>query len=186
MAVEQFLSHYGLAAVALGAAFEGETAVIAGGLLAHRGLWPLGGAMLAAFLGSFAADQMFFAVGRTCRGMAWVQRLQRRAAFAKALDVFHRHPTGFILAFRFLYGLRIVSPVAIGTTRIPARRFLALNLIAAAIWAPLFTILGYSFGKGLERWFGGRHVPLWAVGVGVLALVGGGFAIHLLIQRRRR
>ena len=186
MAVEQFLSHYGLAAVALGAAFEGETAVIAGGLLAHRGLWPLGGAVMAAFLGSFAADQAFFAIGRTCRETDWVRRLQRRSVFAKALDVFHRHPTGFILAFRFLYGLRIVSPVAIGTSLIPARRFLLLNLIAAAIWAPLFTILGYTFGKGLERWFGGRHLPLWAIGAGVLTLVAGGFALHLLIRRWRR
>ncbi len=50
-------------------------------------------------------------------------------------DLLERHPTGFILAFRFLYGMRTISPVIIGLSGVPFRKFLLLNAIAAGIWA---------------------------------------------------
>ena len=54
---------------------------------------------------------------------------------------FDRHPTLFVFAFRFLYGLRTVSPVAIGTTRLPTARFMALNGTAALVWATMLSLL---------------------------------------------
>jgi len=149
MSIESFISQYGLAAIFLGAAFEGETSVVTGGLLAHQHLLPLVGSVVAAVTGSFFADQLFFFAGRHYRDTKRVRLIAEKPAFAKALDTLDRHPTVFILGFRFLYGLRTISPIAIGTSHIPARTFVVLNAISALVWGVLFTGIGYVFGDGL-------------------------------------
>ena len=138
----------------VGAGVEGETVVIAGGVLAHRGLVSLGGAMAAAAAGSFVADQLFFLAGRRWRAHPRVQAITARPAFARALAAFERHPSRFIFVFRFLYGLRTISPIAIGTTQVSVRRFMALNAMAAVVWGVAFTALGYLFGHGLGALLG--------------------------------
>ncbi|MES3098299.1 DedA family protein [Sphingomonas faeni] len=149
MSIETLIAQYGLAAIFVGAGLEGETSVVTGGLLAHEGLLSLSGTALAAVVGSFAADQLFFFVGRRYRDTARVRRIAAKPAFAKALDTLDRHPTVFILSFRFLYGLRTISPIAIGTSHVPARTFVVLNAISAALWGVLFTGIGYLFGHSL-------------------------------------
>lgn len=54
MSIELLIEHYGLLAIFLGAAFEGETAAFLGGVISHRGLLTYWSASLAATAGSFA------------------------------------------------------------------------------------------------------------------------------------
>jgi membrane protein DedA with SNARE-associated domain len=173
MTIETLIAHYGLAAILIGAGVEGETVVIAGGVLAHRGLVPLWAGCVAAAIGSFAADQLFFAAGRYFRDHPRIRRMEQRPAFAKALVTLEHHPVLFILGFRFLYGLRTISPIAIGTSHIHTRTFFLLNALAAIVWAALFTGIGYGFGGGIERLLGkglsvGRLLPIAAVVIVVL------------------
>ncbi len=176
MSLEALIAQYGLAAVFLGAGLEGETAVIAGGVLAHQGLASPVGAGIAAAAGSFAADQGFFQIGRHYRDHRFVRRLRARPAYAKAMRLLERYPRGFIFAYRFLYGLRTVSPIAIGTSRIGLHQFVAVNLAAAIVWASIFTAVGYLFGNVLAGLFGriaGDRL-LWALlAATALALVAG-------------
>jgi membrane protein DedA with SNARE-associated domain len=181
MTIEAIVARWGVAAVFAGAMLEGETAVVAGGLIAHQGLvaWPA--AFGAAALGSFLADQFFFAAGRRYRDRPLVQRWTRKRAFAKALDMLERYPIGFIFAFRFVYGFRTVSPIAIGTSRVPTATFVPLNAAAAILWAALFTGLGYWFGEAVTEAAGrlrpSRHTLL--IGVAVLS---GGFAMVQIVR----
>ena len=64
MTIETLIIRYGVAAIFVGAGVEGETSVVAGGVLAHRHLIPLWAAMAAASTGSFVADQLY--------GLGWV------------------------------------------------------------------------------------------------------------------
>lgn len=184
--LETLLARYGVLALFVGAGLEGETVVVIGGLLAHRGLITPAEAIAATAAGSFLADQFFFALGRRFRDHLWVRRVAARPTFARALAAFERRPTAFVLAFRFLYGLRVVSPLAIGTTRLPAWRFVPLNAIAALAWAALFTTLGYVFGHGVEAAFGRlrpvEHVLLIGLAAGLT--VSGG--LWLLRRPRSR
>jgi len=77
--------------------------------------------------------------------------MEQRPAFAKALVTLEHHPVLFIMGFRFLYGLRTISPIAIGTSHIRSQTFFLLNALAAIVWAVLFTGVGYGFGGGIER-----------------------------------
>ncbi|RDE06978.1 DedA family protein [Sphingomonas aracearum] len=184
MAMEALLARYGLLAILVGAGIEGEAVVIAGGVLAHRGLVPLWGAMLCAAAGSCIVDQAWFLAGRRLRDNRRVAAIRAKPAFARALGLLERHPTVFVLGFRFVYGMRTVSPIAIGTSRVPARRFVPLNALAAAIWGCLFTLLGYWFGNFLDpllhRLIGRPHVL--ALVAATLAIAGAAF---WLLRRRR-
>lgn len=168
MTVSDFLAHYGLVAVFAGSGIEGEPFAIGGGILAHRKLIPLWQVMAAASAGSCAIDQFWFFLGRYFRDHKWVVKISRRPAFADAIDLIERRPTLFILLFRFAYGLRSLAPVAIGTSRVPAARFVLFNILAAAIWGPLFVFLGYAFGSTLERWLPASASSLAAIFVVVL------------------
>lgn len=153
MAVNDLIAHYGLLGILAGSGIEGEPFAIGGGILAHRGLLPLWQVVAAASIGSCAIDQFWFFLGRYFRGHKWIVALGKRPAFADAIDLIERRPVMFILLFRFAYGLRAIAPVAIGTSQVSALRFVPLNLIAAALWGPIFVGLGYAFGSTLEHWF---------------------------------
>ena len=77
-----------------------------------------------------------------------------RARVDTALGWLKKYDAGFILTFRFIYGVRNFSSFALGISGIDWRRFLVLNFIAAGLWATLFVGIGYVFGQTLERVLG--------------------------------
>jgi len=156
-AVSQWVEHYGVLGVGLAAFIEGELGVIAGGAMAHLGrLNPLH-VILAAWLGAVLSAQLFFTIGRSQRETRWVHKVTDKRAFALALKWLDRHPTLFCLGYRFIYGMRVVGPVAISLSHLPTRTFLLFNLCTAIVWAGIGTGLGWWFGPELAhlvtRWF---------------------------------
>ncbi|MGH8128483.1 MAG: DedA family protein [Gammaproteobacteria bacterium] len=102
-----------------------------------------------AALSSFLGNQTFFYLGRRygTKLLARFPSLQSRAARVNALLEHHHVP--LILAVRFMYGLRIAGPMAIGMSAVRWSRFLVLNLAGAIIWAIMIASIGYGLGQGL-------------------------------------
>jgi membrane protein DedA with SNARE-associated domain len=171
LALEALVARYGLWAILGGAGIEGEAVVITGGILAHRGLLPLWGVAIAAAVGSCIVDQLWFLAGRYFRDYRWVQSIAAKPAFARVLSILERHPTRFIFSFRFIYGLRTVSPIAIGASAVPAKRFVLINMVAAAIWGPLMAVIGYSFGKAIDPLLNNTHWTVWVL-LGAILVIG--------------
>jgi membrane protein DedA with SNARE-associated domain len=183
--LETLISQYGVLAVLLGAAFEGETAVFLGGVFAHRHFMSWWEAATAAAIGSFAADQAWFLAGRYANRLALVQRFLKTDAAQKVSQLLEAHPTGFILAFRFIYGMRTVSPIAIGLSSVPALRFVILNFIAAVVWAVMITTIGYLFGNAVEMLLGRLKLHLHLL-IAVAAIAAILTALAYLIRRQMR
>ena len=179
--MEALIAHFGLLAIALGAGVEGEPFALAGGVLAHRHWLSLHGAMLAAVAGSFGVDQMWFHLSRTMRHGALVQRIAGRPAFRRSLSLIERNPALFVLLFRFAYGLRAVTAVAVGMSGMSSRVFVWLNLVAAVVWGVAFTALGYAAGPMLEAAQARYGWGLTALSLGVSGLV-----VWLLLRWQRR
>lgn len=83
----------------LGAGLEGETAVMIGSAIARHGLFRPAAAAAAAWMGSFLADQLFFGLARSQRDNRYVQRVNQKRAFTRALGFVDRHPIGFAWPF---------------------------------------------------------------------------------------
>ena len=88
-----------------------------------------------------------------------------------------------ILGFRFLYGLRTVTPIVLGASRIAPVRFLILNVLGASTWTIVIGIMGYLFGHTLEIIIGDvKRYELWLfIGLAVVGLIIR--AVHLLSKR---
>ena len=148
--MEELVLRYGVIAIFLGSGIEGEPFALAGGVLAHRHWLPAWVSVAAAIGGAVAIDQFWFHLSRHFQRSRLVERVVRRPSFARALVLIERYPVRFILLFRFAYGLRAVAPVAIGTSRVPERLFVPLNILTAILWGLLFTALGYLIGPAFE------------------------------------
>jgi membrane protein DedA with SNARE-associated domain len=180
--LQHYLAAFGPIAILLGAAFEGQTAVIAGGVLARQHMISPWVAVLAAALGSGILDLALFWMGRTFRRGRFVSRIAAKPAFAKALGLIERFPSGFILIFRFLYGLRAAGPVAVGVTQVSSTLFAVLNAVGAAIWAGFFVGLGYAFGPAVMTLLDGLMAHLAPIGIGAAVVV---VAAGLIVWRWR-
>lgn len=182
--LQHWLESYWLLAyvvIFVGTFLEGETVLLMAGFAAHRGYLSVAWVMLLAFAGSYAGDQLWFWVGRRHgpallrRRPKWAPRVER----AKAL--LERWHAGFILGFRFVYGIRTVTPFALGMTRISALRYLVLNGIGAAVWAVVVTLLGYGFGEAIQLFVKRAH----HLEIGIVAAMGL-VALALWTARRLR
>jgi membrane protein DedA with SNARE-associated domain len=148
--VSWLVEHYGYWAVLAGTFLEGETVLLVAGFAAQRGLLKLPDVILCAFAASTFGDQLFFFAGRRYgdRLIAKFPFLARQVPRVdRLLATYH---TPLILSVRFLYGLRIAGPLAMGARGVSAPRFAVLNMIGAVLWAGLISGLGYQFGNALE------------------------------------
>jgi membrane protein DedA with SNARE-associated domain len=184
--LEDFIAAYGLAVVLIGAIVEGETIVVMAGFLCHQGVMEPGSVFLAAFLGAWIGDQALFVLGRHFVEAHFVQRQLKRPLFAKVLVRIEQNPTEFILAFRFFYGFRVVSPIAVGVSSIPTSRYVVLNTLSAIVWAALMTAIGYALSAVFHVTAGSlpaiEHKIVAAFAAAIIVFV----AVVLLTQRLRR
>ncbi len=181
MNVDQLIAEHGLLIYALTFVwtfFEGETFVIFAGAAAQQEKLSLVPLFLAAWLGSFAGDQLWFWLGRTQGKKILAKRPAWKPGIERAMSWLERYDTWFILTFRFVYGVRNFASVAMGIARIDPLRFAVLNLLAAFLWAVAFVGFGYVFGHALESAFGDvadyfHYVMLgvFVLAIGIVALV---------------
>lgn len=145
------IQDYGYPVVAVGTFLEGEAVLLAAGFSAHRGYLSLPIVIGIATLASFCGDQLYFFLGRRY-GESIIARfpgMRRSADRMQAMVV--RYKTPIVLAIRFLYGLRIAGPLAIGMSNaVHWRTFVALNLIGALVWACIVAGIGYLFANAIE------------------------------------
>jgi membrane protein DedA with SNARE-associated domain len=144
--LEALIVRWGYLAVGIGVFFEGETILVIAGALAHRGLLSFPLVVATAFAGSMSGDQLWFYLGRYCGKRLLERRPRWDAAVGATQRRLDRYGVAFVLAFRFIYGMRTITPVALGMSDFPAVRFAILNVIGAALWAIGIAALGWGLG----------------------------------------
>ncbi|MDM0111549.1 DedA family protein [Variovorax sp. J22R133] len=185
MMVAHLVDQYGYAAVFVGSLLEGETVLLLGGVAAHHGYLSFAVVVLLAFCGGTLGDQILFQMGRHF-GTRLLKRSPSLAARSRTvLGVIQRYEAPFIVGVRFMYGLRLIGPFAIGMSKVSSVRFALLNMLGAAIWAPLIVTLGYLFGHALRWLFSDldRYEGLAMLLVIGLALIV--WLVHRVLARRR-
>lgn len=150
MTLAVLISTYGYAAIVIGTFFEGETILVLGGLAAHRGYLELPWVIICALIGTVLGDQLYFYIGRF-KGQDLLEKRPRlKGRSERVFRLLRRHQILLILGFRFIYGIRTVTPILMGISRVSPALFLTLNIIGASVWAAVIGGLGYVFGQTLE------------------------------------
>lgn len=162
MQLEALIGTYGYAAIVAGTLLEGELVVLVAGFLAHQGYLAPGGVVLSAFAGTLCADQFAYFVGRSRAAAAFFRRRRWNGAAERVFDLLRRRRIPLILGFRFLYGLRTVTPFAIGASGVRPREFAPLNAAGAAVWSAALTALGYTLGGAAAA--ASARYPMWMAG----------------------
>jgi membrane protein DedA with SNARE-associated domain len=176
---EELLGQWGYPVILVWTFVEGETIVILAGWLSESiGLKPHLIA-LCAFCGSFSSDQVMFSLGKH-KGeavLSYFPRVARNLDRAKRL--FQKYDTALILGFRFVYGVRNITPIMLGLSGVSHKKFFVLNAIGAGVWALSFTYGGLYAGKAF------MHL-MERVGHGIFYVLLALLAVAALIWHLRR
>lgn len=180
-AIAEFVQNWGYVAVFLGSLIEGESIIFIAGFFAHEGYLSLPKIILVSFIGTLLADQILYFVGRRY-GNPFIDRFPSfRPRAERAFRLLRRYDNIFILSFRFIYGIRIISPVVIGTSGVSVKRFMFLNFIAAIIWSVVSCVAAYFFAHILIEYI--HYLPKIILG---LVIIGGGIWYGLHYWRNRK
>jgi membrane protein DedA with SNARE-associated domain len=133
----------------------GETAVIAGGVIAGQGQVDVVVLLLLVWACCVGGDNVSFWLGRRLGRRFLVrhgpkvriteERLQEVEAF------FERRGGVTILIGRFLGLIRALAPFIAGSSGMRYSRFLPYDVVGCGLWASAFTLLGYFSWRNIDR-----------------------------------
>jgi membrane protein DedA with SNARE-associated domain len=172
--LQHLIVQFGLGAVLLGSAVEGDFTLILAGVMAHLGYFPFPLAVAAGALGSFLGDLAWYSLGRVrgprFRGGRFYQRVGPRIE-----RLARRLGPAELIAARFVYGTKAASMVFWGLHGMSLLRFVVVDAIGCILGSLVFTGLGYAVSGSATVLLGHvRRVQLWLLGalvVGVILVV---------------
>ncbi len=162
-----------------GIVVPGVALLFAASALAGSAQLGLTGVLLWAFAGAVCGDMISFALGRIFH-----QDIRRIGLFRKhpqwidgGEGFFRRYGVLSVLIGRFVGPIRPIIPLVAGMFDMPVLRFVAINVVSAALWAPAYLLPGYVTGNALKwpvpEFFWTQALGLLGsfVGLAVLALM---------------
>ncbi len=160
--VTNLLIAHGYLVVLFGAALDnfglpssGDIVLFAGGLFANRGHLALPLVMLSGFAGALISDNAVYWIGRVggrpligrILKMRFLHFLVNEKSLSKVERYFETHGGKTVFVGRFGPGLRSMTPLFAGVTRMKYYRFIPYNMAAAAVWSFAYSLIGYVFGQ---------------------------------------
>ena len=169
-----------------GIPLPGETALIAGGVLASQGKLSLPLVIATAAAGAIVGDNFGYLLGRkgARRLLERPGRLEagRRELLRRGEAFFDRHGGKTVFLGRWLPFLRITAAWLAGANRMPWPKFLAWNAAGGIAWATSVGVLAYFVGDAaIAVLHTAGYVALGVFAVVVIAVVA-----WMLLKRRRR
>jgi membrane protein DedA with SNARE-associated domain len=168
-----------------GVPVPGETALLAGGALAHVGRLSFIAVVATAVTAAIVGDNLGFAIGRR-GGRALAERYGPAVGLTRARLVsfdrfFLRHGPRTVFIARFVTGLRVFCAFLAGASGLPWPTFLFYNAAGAIVWSIVIAAAGYFLSHSwetLERWIGG-------LGAGALFLFAAVLVVGVARARRK-
>jgi membrane-associated protein len=168
-----------------GVPIPGETALIAGSVLASQGKLQIELVIPLAALAAIVGDNIGYVIGR--RGGRWLlerpgrfQR-QRERALVAGEAFFARHGPKAVFFGRFVLGLRVWASWLAGATRMRWRSFVLWNALGGICWATAIGLIAYYLGHAA-----GNAIQAFGIYglVAVTVAAGGAFLAHRRHRRR--
>jgi membrane-associated protein len=185
--VASLLVAHGYLVIIFGAALDnfglpasGDIVLFAGGLFANGGQLALPLVMLSGFVGASISDNSVYWIGRI-GGRPMIYRILKMPLLhflvnEKSLDraehYFETHGGKTVFVGRFGPGLRSMTPLFAGVSRMRYYRFLPYNIAAGVVWAVAYSLVGYAFGQYWDELLAiAKSIGYGVVGLVVLVLL---------------
>ncbi len=157
--------------VVLGLLIPGAALLFGAGALMATGTLPIASIMLSTIAGAIVGDFISFLLGRHYHQRLRVIWPFRRypVLVNRGVDFFVSHGGKSVFMARFIGPLRPIIPAIAGMMNMSTSRFLVIDIIASALWAPVYILPGMVFGAslGLAAEVAGRLVVLLVVIAGI-------------------
>ena len=178
MDVEQFIETYGIWAVAFAGCFEGELVSTLAGIAASTQRLPWPWVILAVWIGTFSATQGWFLGGKYAGEWVLRRRPSLQPKVDRAQNLLNRRGIWVFVFYRFLYGLRTVTPFAIGLSGASTAKFMLVDGICWFVWLGTLATIGYVMGDvAIDLLNTIVQYQKWALAIG-------GFVVLILVIRR--
>lgn len=174
----QLLIDYKYWIVVGGALVEGEVLLLIAGMAAYNGYLSLYMVMLISFLGAVFHDHLLFFIGRFAGAKLFRRFPTIRSKSDRVFRLLHKYQNLFILGFRFVYGIRTITPIIVGTSPISLAKYSSLTVLAGIVWAVSISYLGYAFAAMISEVITYFHRYQGYLTVFVVICVLGGILIH--------
>jgi membrane-associated protein len=198
--VTGLLLAHGYIVIFIGAALDnfglpasGDVVLFAGGWFSNLGHVALPLVMLSGFAGALASDNAVYWIGRIggrplisrILKMRFLHFLINEGTLVKVERSFEAHGGKMVFVGRFGPGLRSMTPLFAGVSKMKYYKFFPYNLSAAAVWAVAYTLVGYTFGA----YWSDLLAVAKSFGYGLVILVTivlGAYLIRRYLKRRER
>jgi membrane protein DedA with SNARE-associated domain len=145
--------HIGYFALILGLMLEGETSIITGSFLAHRGYFHLPWVYGIGVITSLCIDWGYFFMARIQGKKFIANRPKLTTRLNRLTSWVEKRPIALMIFYRFIYGVRIPLLIVFGLSTFNVIQFLSLSIVSICLWVSLYVFLGYYFGAFLEANF---------------------------------
>ena len=178
MSFEHLILRYGLAAVFVGAAVEGDLTLILAGVVAHLGYFSVPAAVAAGVVGRIPRGSRLVRAGPLARSTVPGRPALPACRATGSRSWRAGSGAAELIASRFVYGTKAASMVFWGLNGMSLPRFLLVDAIGCVLGSLVFTGLGYAVSGSATVLLGQvRRVERWLLGavlVGALLV----FVIH--------
>jgi membrane protein DedA with SNARE-associated domain len=116
--------------------------------------WPT---VAAVFAGGVVGDEVRFWLSRRFGPQLFDSMPRLRNGIQRAARVVDKHHWWMMFVYRYPHGIRGLAGFAFGLSTMPRGRFLALNLVSAAIWSNLLVGIGYGFAHVSDKALGAKR-----------------------------
>lgn len=174
-ALEDLIGRYGLLAVFVGGATEGDGTMVVTGALAHLGYFNFVVATAVGCVGALGIDMMWYGLGRWRADAIRQSRIYVRTG-PTVERLAARVGMWEILVARFILGVRIPSMIFWGTQQVSLARFAVLDAAGCVLWGSVLAGVGYAFSSSFGLLLEGmkrteRHLMIMLVAVALVLVL---------------
>lgn len=171
------------ASIFIGIILEGEMVMLSSVIAAHRGHLTLWVVMVIGFTGTLTSDWLYFLLGRY-QGSSWISKRPKMQQKALIINKrIRKNQMLVLLSYRFLYGLRAITPFVLGTSTVKITTFIIYSTLTTLVWCILYGFLGYFLGEVIRIWLKDiEKVEFYVIGLLLLT----GIIIYLIPRIRNK
>lgn len=145
---------YSESGMMVGFFLPGDTLLISAGILAASGQFPIELTITVIALAAVLGDNTGYIIGKTAGKRLFKKKdgiIFRQEYVQRAEAFYEKHGAKTLLIAHYVPIVRSFAPLVAGIARMNRTQFFVYDLIGAASWAVILTLLGYWFGSRIPH-----------------------------------